>query len=285
MNVIVGIIVVLGSVIGGFLMAGGQIMALIHPNEVVVIGGAALGAFLISNPAKVSIAALKAIPTLFGGSKYGKPLYMDLLALMYDLFSKSRKDGLMAVEADIEEPANSEIFKKYPKIMKDHHVIDFISDYMRMIIGGSMNAFELEALMDSDLETHHHHAAEPSHALTRVADGLPGFGIVAAVLGVVITMSHIGGPPAELGAHIGAALVGTFLGILAAYGFVGPMAILLEHRAGGERQFFACIKTCLMASVQGYSPQVAVEFGRKSMPLEFRPSFQELEEHVKGKKA
>lgn len=285
MNVIVGIIVVIASVLGGYTMAGGQIMALVHPNEVIVIGGAALGAFIISNPFKVSIAVLKALPSLFAGSKFGKSLYMDLLALMYDLFSKARKDGLMAVEADIEEPANSEIFKKYPKILKDHHVIDFISDYMRMIVGGSMNAFELEALMDSDLETHHHHAAEPSHALTRVADGLPGFGIVAAVLGVVITMGSIGGPPEQLGYLIGAALVGTFLGILAAYGFIGPMAIFLEQRAGEEHKFYGCIKACLMASVQGYSPQVAVEFGRKSMPLELRPSFQELEEHVKGKKA
>lgn len=283
MNVIVGILLVIGSVVGGYILSNGNLMALFQPYELLVIGGSAFGAFVISNPLKLVIAVLKGLPTLFTGSKYGKNTYMDLLALMYDLFAKARKEGLMAVEGDIEEPENSEIFKKYPKILKDHHVMHFIADYMRLIVGGSMNPFELESLMDADLETHHHHASEPSHALTRVADALPGFGIVAAVLGVVITMGHIGGPPEELGHHVGAALVGTFLGILLAYGFVGPMAVLLEHRAQDEAKFFECIKTCLMASLQGYAPQVAVEFGRKTMPLEIRPSFQDLEDHVKGK--
>lgn len=284
MNVIIGIVLVLGSVIGGYLLSKGNLMALFQPYELLVIGGSALGAFVISNPMKLVLTVLKNLPTLFTGSRYGKDMYMDLLALLYELFAKARKEGLMAVEGDIEEPENSEIFNKYPKILKHRHVLHFITDYMRLVVGGSMNPFELESLMDADMETHRHHAAEPSHALTRVADALPGFGIVAAVLGVVITMGHIGGPPEELGHHVAAALVGTFLGILMAYGFVGPMAILLEHRANEEAKFFECIKTCLMASVQGYAPQIAVEFGRKTMPLDLRPGFQELEDHVRGKK-
>ena len=284
MNVIVGMLIVCGSVIGGYLLSKGQLLALFQPYELLVIGGAAFGAFVISNPTKLVVGVLKNLPSMLMGAKYGRVAYLDLLALMYDLFGKARKEGLMAIENDIEEPEASEIFQKYPKILKDHHVISFISDYMRLIVGGSMNPFELETLMDADMETHHHHAAEPSHALTRVADALPGFGIVAAVLGIVITMGHLGGPPEELGHHVAAALVGTFLGILLAYGFVGPMGILLEHRAKDESKFFECIKTCLMASVQGYSPQVSVEFGRKTMPLDLRPSFQELEDHVKGER-
>jgi chemotaxis protein MotA len=282
MNVIVGMLVVIGSVLGGYMLSKGHLLALFQPYEFLVIGGAAFGAFVISNPTKLVVGVLKGLPSLLSGAKYSRASYLDLLALMYDLFTKARKEGLMSIENDIEEPETSELFQKYPKIIADEHVLSFISDYMRLIVSGSMNPFELETLMDADMETHHHHAAEPSHALTRVADALPGFGIVAAVLGVVITMGHLGAPPEELGHHIAAALVGTFLGILLAYGFVGPMGILLEHRATDESKFFECIKACLMASVQGYSPQVAVEFGRKTMPLDLRPSFQELEDHVKG---
>jgi chemotaxis protein MotA len=283
MNIIIGALIVIGSVFGGFVLSKGQLLALWQPFEVLIIGGAAFGAFMIANPMKVVIASLKAIPAMMAGSRYNKALYLEMLALLYDLFSKARKEGLMAVEGDIEEPENSELFKKYPKIMKDHHAMDFICDYMRLVVSGSMNAFELEALMDADLETHHHHVAEPAHALGRVADGLPGFGIVAAVLGIVITMSFIGGPPEQLGAKIAAALVGSFLGIFLAYGFVGPASAFLEHRANEEAKYFQCIKVCLLASVQGYSPQVAIEFGRKTMPVDMRPGFQELEDHVKGK--
>lgn len=284
MNVLIGIALVLGSVIGGYLLSNGNLMALLQPYELLIIGGSALGAFFIANPMKLVLAVLKNLPTLFTGPRYGKVMYMNVLALLYELFAKARKDGLMAVEGDIEEPHDSEIFQKYPRILKDRQVLNFITDYMRLVVGGSMNPFELESLMDADMETHRHHAAEPSHALSRVADALPGFGIVAAVLGVVITMGHIDAPPQELGHHVAAALVGTFLGILMAYGFVGPMAALLEHRANEEAKFHECIKTCLMASLQGYSPQIAVEFGRKTMPLDLRPGFQELENHLRGKR-
>ncbi len=282
-KLLLGIIIVLGCVAGGFVLSHGELLALWQPYELLIIGGAAFGAFVISNPAKVLFKVIKHLPGLFGGSKYNKALYMDLLALMYDLFAKARKEGLMSVESDIEEPESSEVFNKYPKIAKNPHALEFITDYMRLIVGGSMNPFELENLMSLELETHHEDAEGPAHALSRVADALPGFGIVAAVLGIVITMGSLGGPPEEIGHHVAAALVGTFLGILLAYGFVSPMAIALEHDAHEESKFYACIKTCLLANVQGYSPQVAVEFGRKTMSGHLRPSFQELEDHVKGK--
>lgn len=283
MKLIIGFIIVIGCVMGGYVLSHGEPMALWQPYELLVIGGAAFGAFVVSNPGKVIKTVFGSIPLLLKGSKYDKALYLDLLGLMYDLFSKSRKDGLMSLEADIEEPQNSPIFKKYPKILADHHVLDFISDYLRLMVGGNMNPFELENLMDVELETHHHESGQAHSALTKVSDGLPGFGIVAAVLGIVITMGSIGGPPEEIGAHVGAALVGTFLGILLAYGFVGPMATMLEHIAHEEGKFFECIKVCLMATLNGYAPQIAVEFGRKSLFSTERPSFLELEAHIKKK--
>ena len=283
MKLIIGFIIVSGCVMGGFILSHGEPMALWQPYELLVIGGAAFGAFVISNPGKVINSVFASIPLMLKGSKYDKALYLDLLGLMFDIFTKSRKDGLMALEVDIETPKESPIFKKYPKILADHHVLDFICDYLRLMVGGNMNPFELENLMDVELETHHHESGQAHNALTKVSDALPGFGIVAAVLGIVITMASIGGPPEVLGAHVGAALVGTFLGILLAYGFVGPMAASLEHISGEEAKFFECIKVCLMASLNGYAPQIAVEFGRKTLYSTERPGFMELENHVKGK--
>ena len=284
MKLIFGFITVIGCVLGGFILSHGDPLALWQPYELLVIGGAAFGAFVISNPGKVIKTVFASIPLLLKGSKFSKALYLDLLGLMYDLFAKSRKDGLMSLEADIESPKESPIFKKYPKIMADHHVMDFIYDYLRLMVGGNMNTFELESLMEVELETHHHEAGQAHNALTKVSDGLPGFGIVAAVLGIVITMAAIGGPPEELGHHVGAALVGTFLGILLAYGFVGPMAVMLEHLAHEEAKFYECIKVCLIATLNGYAPQIAVEFGRKTLFSTERPSFVELEEHIKKSK-
>jgi len=283
MKLIIGIVVVVGCVFGGYILSHGELMALFQPFELLIIAGGAFGAFVIANPGHVIKQVFKGLPTLLKGAKYSKQSYMDLLALMYDLFSKARKEGLMALENDIEDPHQSEIFKKYPKLLADHHAIDFICDYMRLMVGGSMNPFELENLMDIELETHHHEALTPSESVTSVSDGLPGFGIVAAVMGVVITMGSLGGPPEVLGAHIAAALVGTFLGILLAYGFVGPMATALKHRAEDESKFLGCIKVCIMATLNGYTPQIAVEFGRKVLPSIVRPGFAELEEHVKKK--
>jgi len=284
MNLIIGSLIVMGCVFGGFVLSGGHLLALWHPNELLIIGGAATGAFIIANPGKIIKKVLAGLGTLLKGSKYDKRLYLDGLALMYDLLTKARKDGLMALEADVEEPYKSAIFKKYPRILADHHVVDFISDYMRLMVSGNMNAYELENLMDVELETHHEEGHSPVNAVNRVADALPGFGIVAAVLGIVITMASLSEGPDVIGHKVATALVGTFLGILLAYGFVGPMSVYLDHAARDEAQFIKCLKTCLVASLQGYAPQVAVEFGRKAIFTTERPAFRELEDHVKRKK-
>lgn len=281
---IIGIVIVFASVAGGFVLSHGNLLALWQPFELLIIGGAAFGAFVITNPPHVIKAAFAGIPSLLKGSKYRKKDYMDLLGLMYDLFAKTRKEGMMSIEADIDDPDASAIFGKYPKIQKNHHAMDFIADYLRIIVGGNMNTFEIEALMDIELETHHHEAAEPAHAITRVSDALPGFGIVAAVLGIVITMGSLGGPMESIGAHVAAALVGTFLGILLAYGFVGPMGTALETQAHEEGKYLGCIKTCILSSLNGYSPQVAIEFGRKTLPGSVRPGFLELEDFIKENK-
>lgn len=282
MFIIIGFIIVLGCVAGGYILSHGELMALWQPYEVLIICGAALGAFVVSNPLKVQKAVFANILSAFKGSKYNKALYLDLLSLLYDMLNKARKEGMMAIEADIDDPAQSAIFTKFPKVLADHHVTDFICDYFRMMVGGNMNAFELENLMDVELQTHHEEGELPADAVNKVSDALPGFGIVAAVLGIVITMGSLGGPPEVIGGHVAAALVGTFLGILFAYGFVGPVSTAMGHVAREEAKFFVCIKVCLLASVNGYNPQVAVEFGRKAMYSTERPSFSELEEHVKN---
>lgn len=282
MKFIIGMLIVTGSVIGGYVLSHGHLAILFQPYEFLIIFGAATGAFIASNPGVVIKQVLGSIPTLLKGSKYNKQSYLDLLALMYELFSKARKEGLMALENDIEEPKESPIFGRYPKILADHHAVDFICDYLRLMVGGSMNAMELENLMDLELDTHHEESHLPSHAVTIMSDGLPAFGIVAAVLGVVITMGSISEPPEVLGHHIAAALVGTFLGILLAYGYVGPVGTFLGHVQREEAKFLECIKVSIMATLNGYTPQVAVEFGRKALYSNVRPGFLELEEHVKN---
>ncbi|MDH5183677.1 MAG: flagellar motor stator protein MotA [Gammaproteobacteria bacterium] len=281
MKFILGNLIVIASVVGGYLMAHGKLAILWQPAELVIIGGAAFGAFVITNSTKVLKAATAGVPGLLAGSPYNRSAYMELLSLMYELFTKARKEGLMALEAHVEEPANSDVFNKFPKILKDHAALDFITDYLRMIVGGNMNAMELENLMDAELDNHHHTAALPGSAIVTMGDALPGFGIVAAVLGVIITMGSIGGSPAELGLHIAAALVGTFLGILLAYGFVGPMGNAMKEIAEEEGKYLMCIKMCILATLNGYSPQVAVEFGRKVIDHSERPNFIELEEYIK----
>lgn len=282
MNLIVGALIVWAAVITGYLLSGGQLLALWQPFELITICGAAFGAFFISNPMKVISATIKGSLGLLGGSPYNKTLYMELLACLYDVFQKIRKEGLIAIEADIEDPKASAIFSKYKLITKDHHAMDFICDYLRLMVVGDMSAHELEALMDAELETHHSEALLPAGALQKVSDGLPGFGIVAAVMGIVITMGSLGGPPEVLGHHVGAALVGTFLGILFAYGFVAPMAGQMEHKVREEGKFYECIKVSLLACVSGAPPQIAVEFGRKVLYSTERPSFAELEKRVRG---
>jgi chemotaxis protein MotA len=283
-NFILGSIIVIASVLGGFAASGGHLIALWQPFELVIILGAAGGGFVIANPMSVVLKSLKSIPALFTGAKYKKAHYMDALGFMYELFNKARKEGLMGIEADIEEPESSALFQKYPLILGNHHATEFISDYMRLVVSGNMNPFELENLMDIELETHHHTAEEVSHAVQQVADGLPAFGIVAAVLGIVHTMAALGGPMSEIGGLVAAALVGTFSGILFSYGFIGPIASYLARLAADETRYLSCLKACILATVQGYSPQVAVEFGRKTMPPELRPNFQEFEQHLRGTK-
>ena len=285
MNLIIGIVVVLGSVMGGFAAHGGNLLALWQPFEVVIIGGAALGGFIIANGLGMAKKAGSAIGSLMKGPKYSRADYLDLFGLMYDLFNIARKDGVLGLEREIEDPNKSAVFSKHKQVMKDHHAIEFIQDYLRMMVSGEMNPFQLENLMDIELQTHHHEGESVSKSITQVSDALPGFGIVAAVLGIVNTMGALGGPVTEIGIKVAAALVGTFLGILLAYGFIGPMANAIEKKVNEEGSFYTVIKTCIIAMVQGYAPQVAIEFGRKVTPTEFRPSFKELESHVKGKKA
>lgn len=284
MLVIIGAIIVLVCVAGGFVLSHGNLATIWQPYEILIICGAAFGAFVIANPAKVIKGAFSGALSLLKGPKYGKKEYLELLGLMYDIFAKARKEGMMSIEEHIEDPHASTLFSKYPKIVKDHHAIEFISDYMRIIVGGNMNPFELENLMDVELDTHHHEAEQPAQAITRVSDALPGFGIVAAVLGIVITMGSLDQPPDIIGSHVAAALVGTFLGILFAYGFIGPAATAIEHKIADEAKYLQCIKVCLLATLNGYSPQIAVEFGRKSLFSTDRPGFTELEEFLKENK-
>ena len=284
MLVIVGYVVVLVSVFGGFAMAGGHLGALWQPLELLMIGGGALGAFFVGNTSKAIKATLKDLPTVLKGSKYSKGTYMELMALLYELLGKVRKEGLMSIEGDVENPGESPIFTKYPKVLADHHVIEFMTDYLRIMVSGNLNAMEIENLMDIEIETHHHEAMVPSHVMAKLGDGMPAFGIVAAVMGVVHTMESVGIPPAELGILIAHALVGTFLGILLAYGFVGPLASLLEQKAEEGTKMFQTIKVTLLANLNGYAPVMAVEFGRKVLNSTERPGFAEMEEHVKQKR-
>lgn len=281
MNLIIGSVLVLAGVLGGFALQGGHLISLWQPYELMIILGAATGAFIIANPMSLVLRVIKSVPAILAGAKYKQPHYLDALAFMYALFNKARKEGLMGIENDIEEPESSPLFEKYPRTLADRHATEFISDYMRLVISGNMNPFELDNLMEVELTAHHEDAEEASHAVQRVADALPAFGIVAAVLGIVHTMAALGGPINEIGGLVAAALVGTFSGILIAYGFTSPVATVLARLAAEETRFLGCLKACILANVQGYSPQIAVEFGRKAMPPEIRPTFTELEEHLR----
>ena len=284
MFVIIGYVVVMASVFGGFAMAGGNLGALFQPIELLMIGGAAGGAFMVGNNGKAIKATLQALPTVFKGSAYTKALYMELMSLMFEILTKSRKEGLMSIEGDIETPESSHIFSKYPGVLADHHLIEFMTDYLRLMVSGNMDAFQIENLMDNEIETHHHEGEVPAHCIAKLGDGMPAFGIVAAVMGVVHTMESVGIPPAELGILIAHALVGTFLGILLAYGFVGPLAGLLEQKLHESTKIYQCVKVTLLASLNGYAPALSIEFGRKVLFSTERPSFQELEEYVKQAK-
>ncbi len=286
MFVLIGWGLAMVCIFGVYIVHGGNISVILKalPFEMITIFGAAAGAFLANNQMKVIKASMKGLGSCFKGSKYSKARYMELMALMFDILQKARKEGLMSIEQDVEDPHNSPVFKKYSVVGHDHHVVEFITDYLRMMVSGNLNAHEIESLMDSEIETHHNEEHAAVAAINRLAGGLPAFGIVAAVLGVVNTMGSVGQAPAVLGGMIASALVGTFLGILLAYGFVEPLGGLLEQKVEDGSKELQCIKTTLLASMQGYAPQVAVEFGRKVLFSTDRPTFAELESHVKGKK-
>jgi len=283
--VIIGYIVVLGSVFGGFMMVGGEMGALYQPAELVIIAGAGAGAFLVGNNGKAIKATMRALPKLFRASRYNKALYMDLMALMYRLLAKSRQQGMLSLENDIDSPQESDIFANYPRIIADKHLVEFLTDYLRLMVSGNMNAFEIEALMDEEIETYEQESEVPANSLALVGDSLPAFGIVAAVMGIVHTLAAADRPAAELGALIAHAMVGTFLGILLAYGFVSPLASVLRQKCAENTKMMQCIKVTLLSSLNGYAPQIAVEFGRKTLYTSERPSFVELEEHVRQVKS
>ena len=285
MFVIVGWALAMVCIFGVYIFHGGNIQVVLHalPFEMITIFGSAIGAFVANNQMKVIKATLRGLGQCFKGGKFSKARYMELLALMFVILQKARKEGLMSIEKDVEDPHNSPLFQKYPVVGNDHHVCEFITDYLRMMVSGNLNAHEIESLMDSEIETHHQEEHAAVAAIGRLAGGLPAFGIVAAVLGVVNTMGSVGQAPAILGGMIASALVGTFLGILLAYGFVEPLGGLLEQKVEDAGKEYQCIKTTLLASMQGYAPQVAIEFGRKVLFSGDRPSFSELEAHVKKK--
>ncbi len=283
MLIVLGVLVVVASVLTGYALHGGHLAVLWQPLEVLIIAGAATGAFLIANPMKVTRRVVRFFPLLFRGSPYDKRMYMDLLAMLYELFYKAQREGLLAIEADIDDPDNSELFNRYPRVRNERHAMEFLLDYLRLMVGGSMNPHELESLMEQELEALREEEEQPAHAINRIADALPGFGIIAAILGIVIAMGQIDGPVSVIGELVAVALIGTFLGILSGYSFVGPISVAMEHHAREKVKFLETIKVTIVAILNGYKPVLAVEFGRKVMYEAERPSFQELEDFVKNR--
>ncbi|RXH57284.1 flagellar motor stator protein MotA [Granulicella sibirica] len=282
---IVGIVVVIGAVIGGFLMEKGQLAVLIQPAELVTIGGAALGTLIVANPIYILKGIIAGVMGILKGSPFTKQRYTETLKMMFDLFAKARKEGLVAIEADVEGPDKSTIFAAYPKFLHDHHIRDFVCDTMRMAITGGVLAFDVEQMMELDMEVHHQSTALPTTALNTVADALPGLGIVAAVLGIVVTMGALGGPPEEIGHKVAAALVGTFLGILLCYGVLGPLASMMSKLNDQEHAYYHILRVVMMAFIKGTTPILAVELARRAIPAHLRPSFQEVEKACRAKGA
>lgn len=279
---IVGVIIVIVCVFGGYVALGGHMYVLWQPFELVIIGGAAIGAFIIGNPKSVLVGTGKELGKLLKGSKYGKEAYLELLTLLYAIFKLAKSKGMLTLEAHVEDPHDSDLFKQFPILQKDHHALEFLCDYLRMMILGSENPFEMEALMDEEIETRHGEEMQISNAIQTMADATPALGIVAAVLGIIHTMGAITEPPEVLGKLIGGALVGTFLGVLLAYGFFGPMASFLKQTYNAEIKYFHCIKVGLLAHMQGNAPAVSVEFARKALLGDVRPSFYEVEDAVEN---
>lgn len=278
MLVIIGTLVVIGSIIGGYLMVGGHLAVLFQPAEIVIIGGSGIGAFITANRKEVITAAISGIVGLVKGPKYGPEDYLELLTLQYQVFRMARSKGMLSLESHIENPEASVLFNQFPNFASDHHAVEFFCDYLRLMTLGTDNPLEVESLIDQELDVHHEHLHEVAHAVNTMAEGFPGLGIVAAVLGVIHTMGSINEPPEVLGHLIGAALVGTFLGILLCYGFVGPMATALKGIYDTDHNYYICLKTGIIAHLQGYAPAVSIEFARKTLGDHVKPSFIELEE-------
>ena len=281
---IIGIVVVFGCILAGFLMEHGPLKVLMQPAEVIIIVGAALGTVLISNPLHTLKQMISGLLGAFGSSKYGTKRYIDCLKMMYELLQKARKEGLVALETDIEAPEASPLFSNYKEFVKDHHVVAFVCDTMRMAVSGGVEVFDLDQMLEADMDVHHHEANEPVSALSTTADSLPGLGIVAAVLGVVITMGALGGPPEEIGKKVAAALVGTFLGILLCYGLVGPLAARMGKIAAEQHAYMMVLRVTMIAFLKGVAPIMAVEIGRRTVPGHVRPSFAAIEEACRGTK-
>src|ERR1700751_3570226 len=282
MFVIIGILVVFGAVAGGYLMEHGNLRVLLQPAELIIIGGASVGTVLVANPLHVLKQIAGGLASVFGGSKCTQQRYLDSLKTMYDLFNKARREGLIALESDVEEPEKSPIFTKNPVFLKDHHARDFVCDTIRMAVTGGIEPFDVDQMMELDMEVHHHGAGLPVAALSTMADSLPGLGIVAAVLGVVITMGALGGPPEEIGHKVAAALVGTFLGILLCYGFVGPIAANMTKSAEEEHAFLYVMRVLIVSFLKGTAPIMAIEVARRAIPGHVRPSFKEMEQACRG---
>jgi chemotaxis protein MotA len=283
MFAIIGIIVVIGAILAGYLMEHGNLLVLMQPAELIIIAGAAAGTLLIGNPISTIKAMLKSIAKVFAANTYTSSFYLEHLRMLNALFQTARKEGLVKLESDVENPTQSPVFAKFPMFLKNHHAVDFVCDTLRMAISGGVGHFELDQMMEQDMEVHHHQSEVPAAALNTVADALPGLGIVAAVLGVVITMGALGGPPEEIGKKVAAALVGTFLGILLCYGFVGPMAACIQKCNDAENQYYYFLRVAMITFIRLVSPITAVEFARRTIPGDVRPSFQEMEKACKQK--
>ncbi len=285
MFIIIGLVIVFGSILMGFMMEGGKIGALMQITEFIIIGGCGLGSMLMANPLPVVIHTLKAVIGLLKGSPYSKQNNMELLQMLYDMFMMARRDGLVALDQHVEKPHESKFFVKYPFFNGNHHALAFLSDTMKVVISGAVANYDLSDLMDLDLEAGHQEIHHPAHILQSLGDSMPGFGIVAAVLGVVITMGAIGGPPEEIGRKVGAALVGTFVGILLAYGVFAPISAALEAQANAEEKYLGCIKCAVLSFARGDAPLTAVEFARRNIDPSVRPTFSEMEQGVKNASA
>jgi chemotaxis protein MotA len=280
---IIGILIVFGAVLGGFLMEKGPLAVLMQPSELVIIGGAAFGTMLAANPPHVLKKILGGLTLILGGSKFTKERYIDTLKMMFGVFSKARKEGMVGIESDIEEPEKSPLFSKYPAFLKNHHIRDFVCDTLRMAITGGATSFDVDQMMELDMDVHHMGASQPASALATMADALPGMGIVAAVLGVVVTMGSLGGPPEEIGHKVASALVGTFLGILLCYGMVGPLAANLSKLNDDEHAYYHVLRVVMLSFIKGMSPILAVEMARRAIPEHVRPGFQEVEKACRQK--